>query len=476
MDARTMLCRLQELRWLIVMLLVIQWTFAQTTSTVSESFRLTPPEKKIEIVIKIMEPIASKGGQYVVGDEESIVRGVVSPAAAVKSVTVNNAAAIFSADGSFNARVRLTSGSNTVLVVAATHKGQKIESALPFVYDANPPTVEILEPKLAAMRGIVNVEEDVIILRGKAFDDAGIAHLAVNGQLMQLGADSSFTQTIPLADGETAVIVEALDKSGKRTERELRLGHLKREKLPPYITGKRYALIVGIDKYRGKWAQLKNAVRDAKALEENLRRDFSFGKITTLYDEQATRERIITTFEDLVRTLKPEDNLFVYYSGHGEFEKQLNKGYWIPVNAVERSTSQYISNSDIQTLIGGMPAKHVLLVTDACFAGDLFRGSAEMLPYENTPNYFKNIAQRKSRKALTSGGLEPVMDGGAEGHSVFAYYLLKALTTTEGRFFDTYQLFDKLRIPVANNSEQIPELQAIKNTGDEGGQFVFVRK
>ncbi|MBI5471202.1 MAG: hypothetical protein HY961_02525 [Ignavibacteriae bacterium] len=146
------------------------------------------------------------------------------------------------------------------------------------------------------------------------------------------------------------------------------------------------------------------------------------------------------------------------------------------MNAIERSTSQYISNSDIQTLIGGMPAKHVLLVTDACFAGDLFRGSVEMLPYENTPNYFKNVAKRKSRKALTSGGLEPVMDGGAEGHSVFAYYLLKALATTEGKFFDTYQLFDKLRIPVANNSEQIPELQAIKNTGDEGGQFVFVRK
>ncbi|MCH8288745.1 MAG: hypothetical protein IID12_06530 [Candidatus Marinimicrobia bacterium] len=38
------------------------------------------------------------------------------------------------------------------------------------------------------------------------------------------------------------------------------------------------------------------------------------------------------------------------------------------------------------------------------------------------------------------------------------------------------QLFEQLKIPAANNSKQMPISQAVKNTGDEGGQFIFIRK
>jgi hypothetical protein len=69
-----------------------------------------------------------------------------------------------------------------------------------------------------------------------------------------------------------------------------------------------------------------------------------------------------------------------------------------------------------------------------------------------------------------------VTDGGKEGHSVFTYYLLKSLREREGRYFDAGQVFEQLKIPVSNNSDQTPVFQAIKNTGDEGGQFIFVRK
>ena len=70
----------------------------------------------------------------------------------------------------------------------------------------------------------------------------------------------------------------------------------------------------------------------------------------------------------------------------------------------------------------------------------------------------------KSRQAITSGGIEPVMDGGKDGHSVFAYYLLKALNTNNQTYMDAAELFTKIKVAIVNNSDQTPNLQPIKNT------------
>ena len=196
----------------------------------------------------------------------------------------------------------------------------------------------------------------------------------------------------------------------------------------------------------------------------------------SLYDQNATRENIIKEFEWMVQNVKPSDNVVIYYSGHGEFKKDLNKGYWVPVNATNSSTSQYISNNDIQTYLGGIKSKHTLLISDACFSGDIFRGKTITIPYEESDRYYSKVNNLISRKAITSGGIEPVMDGGKEGHSVFAYYLLKSLATNNSKFYDANQLYESIKIPVVNNSQQSPNFQPIRDSGDEGGQFIFIRK
>lgn len=240
--------------------------------------------------------------------------------------------------------------------------------------------------------------------------------------------------------------------------------------------GNYYALIIGIDKYSGSWAPLKNAVNDAKTIETTLKAKYKFHQFKTLYNEQATRENIIKAMEWLVTNVKPEDNVFIYYSGHGEFKKELNKGYWVPFGATTMSTSNYISNSDIQTFIKGIQSQHTLLVADACFSGDIFRGNTMSVPFENSPKYYKKVHSLKSRQAMTSGGVEPVMDGGKDGHSVFAYYLLKALKENSSEMMDASQIFEKLKIPVYNNSDQSPDFKPISKSGDEGGQFIFMKK
>lgn len=240
--------------------------------------------------------------------------------------------------------------------------------------------------------------------------------------------------------------------------------------------GRYHALIIGIDGYSGAWRPLQNAVNDAKAIENVLKSKYKFDQIRTLYNEQASRINIIKELEKLVSTVSPNDNVLIFYSGHGEFNKALNKGYWVPVDAADNSTSYYISNSDLQTYVSGINSKHTLLVSDACFSGDIFRGQDGKVEFENTEKYFAKVNSLTSRKAITSGGIEPVMDGGKDNHSVFTYYLLKALEQNTAKYMDANYLFEKVKVPVVNNSEQIPNFSAIKNTGDEGGLFLFVLK
>ena len=240
--------------------------------------------------------------------------------------------------------------------------------------------------------------------------------------------------------------------------------------------GNYYALIIGIDNYSGQWKPLKNAVSDAKAIYQTLESNYKFDFVKELYNEQATRVNIIKELEWLVQNVQPSDNLLIYYSGHGEFNQTLNKGYWVPVDATAASTSYYISNSDIQTFLGGIKSKHTLLISDACFSGDIFRGNTVSIPFEESDKYYAKVNRVTSRKAITSGGIEPVLDGGKEGHSIFSYYLLKALEGNSNRYYDASQLFDNIKIPVLNNSDQSPQFNAIKNAGDEGGQFIFLKK
>ncbi len=337
--------------------------------------------------------------------------------------------------------------------------------------DTTPPQITIIEP---VTRGMKIVQEDKnITVKGKAADKSGVYEVTVNGVSARLYANGEFRAEARLKMGDNRITIVAEDIHGNSSTR----GFLVRREPPAgFVKGKYYALIIGIDKYTGVWSELRNAVGDAKAVEQTLNSDYRFDQIFTLYDDAATRTGIIQKLEWLAGKVTAEDNLLIYYSGHGELNETLNKGYWVPVDAKTASTAGYISNSVIQDFLDGIRTKHTLLVADACFAGDIFKGKTQSIPFEDTEKYYREVYDRMSRQALTSGGIEPVTDGGRDGHSVFAYYLLKALRTNEERYFDADQLHGKLKIPVANNSEQTPICQPVKNTGDEGGQFIFIRK
>jgi hypothetical protein len=84
---------------------------------------------------------------------------------------------------------------------------------------------------------------------------------------------------------------------------------------------------------------------------------------------------------------------------------------------------------------------------------------------------------KRSRTLLASGGNEPVSDIGGKGHSVFAKALLEGLAGIDHRAFTAEELYYQyIKEMVAGSSEQTPEYNIIRNSGHEGGDFVFKRK
>ena len=107
------------------------------------------------------------------------------------------------------------------------------------------------------------------------------------------------------------------------------------------------------------------------------------------------------------------------------------RGHWLPVDAEPRSTANWISNVAITDILNAMSARHILVVSDSCYSGTLTRSALAQLQSGVSDaarlTWQRAMVKKRSRTALTSGSLAPVLDEGAGDHSVFARAFLDAL-------------------------------------------------
>ncbi len=129
------------------------------------------------------------------------------------------------------------------------------------------------------------------------------------------------------------------------------------------------------------WPALRNPVKDARQIKEILDRRYYVDQFIELYDGDASKAAVIRLFGSLIETTRPEDSVLVFYSGHGFLDPLSNTGFWIPVDGgVDRYAQEnWIPNAQLRGFIGRMKARHVALVADSCFSGDILdptRGAA----------------------------------------------------------------------------------------------------
>ena len=231
--------------------------------------------------------------------------------------------------------------------------------------------------------------------------------------------------------------------------------------------GRYYLLAIGIDAYE-HLPRLKTAVGDARAVAAILSESYGFESRLLL---NATRADLIQAFSEYREKLGPNDNLLIYYAGHGWNDEEAGLGYWLPVNASQDDETEWVSNAKITSILRAMRAKHVMVVSDSCYSGTLTRG---IQIQRKEPGYVERLAARRTRLALASGGNEPVADGGGGSHSVFARAFLRALEENDG-VLDATSLHGKIRTPVLRDSDQTPQFGPIRSARHEDGDFLFVR-
>ncbi|POY36629.1 hypothetical protein C3K47_09655 [Solitalea longa] len=170
------------------------------------------------------------------------------------------------------------------------------------------------------------------------------------------------------------------------------------------------ALIIGIDKYnppqgvvaenasRGSWTDLDGCVNDASSVKDLMIARYSFApeSITTLFNQEASRSRIIAEINKLIADpkLSKNDVVFIYYAGHGSqvynslsLETDKKDESMVPADSYKGAAD--IRDKELAAMFNKLLDKGVLLtiIFDSCHSGSAGRG------YLNDPPKTRNLEE-----------------------------------------------------------------------------------
>jgi hypothetical protein len=237
---------------------------------------------------------------------------------------------------------------------------------------------------------------------------------------------------------------------------------------------KDYAILFATDQY-DNWNDLVNPVYDANAIAKELKERYGFEVKIVI---NASQDKVLTTLREYAQiTYKPQDQLFVFFAGHGQYDDVFGEGYVVARNsrANDPSKNSYISHNRLRNNINNIQCDHIALVMDVCFGGTfdpVLASSRNLFDEIDNNEYIAKKLSTKTRKFLTSGSKEYVSDGVRGSHSPFAVRFLEALKSNGGE--DRLLTFSEVNF----------SMQKLKTTprygpfGDDeaGSEFLFIAK
>jgi formylglycine-generating enzyme required for sulfatase activity len=241
---------------------------------------------------------------------------------------------------------------------------------------------------------------------------------------------------------------------------------------PSLREGKDYALFFAVDDYRNhaNFDNLNNPIGDAHAIATELKEMYAFD--THVYENPTQRQIWTILAQWQQRSFQPDDQLFIFFSGHGDFDEFVKKGYFLTHGRNER-----IDLTDLGNIITQIPCEHILLAIDACYSGTIdqeiaFRSGNWSRP-KITANHerdrlISNLLRNKSRLLVTSGGKERTPDG--KEHSPFADAFIKGLKAAYSSSDGLFSFQDLL----ARLERVSPKPHEGSLLGHDEGGFVFV--
>jgi tetratricopeptide (TPR) repeat protein len=242
-----------------------------------------------------------------------------------------------------------------------------------------------------------------------------------------------------------------------------------------------YALIFATDTY-ANWPHLENPVFDATALNDTLTSLYGF-QVEEL--KNPTGEQILQKLtEYLHRHFEIQDQLMIVFSGHGYFDADLGQGFIAPADALriedDLGHRSLLAHETLMNYVNRIPAKHVVLVIDACFAGTLdrkiadsgLRGNpADMYAHATLPELLLRKESKRTRRYFASGGKDFVPDGLPGHHSPFISAFLVTLNQAADR--KGYVTLDDLQQGL-NTVNPEPRWGDIQDDNEPGADFLLL--
>ncbi len=200
------------------------------------------------------------------------------------------------------------------------------------------------------------------------------------------------------------------------------------------------ALLFVTDEYE-HWMDLINPINDGQILAAELEKYYGF-KVEVVKNANIS-EVMIKLKEYAKATYNEQDQLLIFFAGHGKYDEDFGDGYVVCSNSLreDAGNTTHISHSNLQTVVNNIPCEHVFLMMDVCFGGTFdkklanrssHRGDGDVYDELSRKQYIDHKLQYDTRLYLTSGGKEYVPDGRPGYHSPFIRKILEALRSHGG--------------------------------------------
>jgi hypothetical protein len=282
-------------------------------------------------------------------------------------------------------------------------------------------------------------------------------------------------QSVSLTPGANEIKIVAQNDKGEFTTESRRVNMTMPVAVVNLEQRTDYALIIATSEY-DEWNDLTNPTFDAGKIADELEQNYGY-KVERVFDKN--KSEIMTKIREYAkRNYGPDDQLFIFIAGHGQFDEIGKDGYIVAKDSKtnDENYDTYIPFSVLRTTIDNNPAKHIFLTMDVCFGGTFDqaiakRGNDGDAMYTDIPQaeYISKKLKFKTRLYMTSGGKQYVPDGRPGKHSPFASKFLEALRSYGG----SYRVLTAAKIWMSVETAKPEPRFGDFGDNEPGSEFVF---
>lgn len=211
---------------------------------------------------------------------------------------------------------------------------------------------------------------------------------------------------------------------------------------PQKATGTKYAVVVGVSRYRNASAGLSNlryADRDARAFRDFLLSpeggSFHPENIRFLINEDATAENVRSALFTFLTKPGPDDLVVLYFAGHGAADPNDPRNLYLLTHDTkpdDMGGTAFPMWQLLDVFARILKAKRVVTFADSCHSFGISGEAYSPFPRQNNlvNQYLAHYASQADRAVITASDLSELSyesDQWGNGHGVFTYFLLRGL-------------------------------------------------